>query len=344
MDFFEEDLSKNAEVKISFPERISRFIADNPWKFLISSLVIATVFSSVGIVGGEFSVSVDNKGWNSRGTLIANREVQLVVIRRNRRNLFNDEDGSVWNDLETNIKEGWKEKIEQVERRRRLNELPLFEGCDTEFYYSEDENVLSLDNVYAVWKTQPDDETTSVSTLDANVIKQICEADVKTLAALEANNACKASCGENKCLPGHSLSLVLHVYLELNELSCDALVEAYTSEVEEKFVAELADCSNEIRDDSFDPVTKSWGDAESCPELFRPSLLSSDFGLDGNQVNRYSTTYYDTYKTLDAAYEAHDDFDFGDGDLVEGAYGTLWDYFTDVYVDILLTYDMVSEV
>ena len=333
------------KMKLSIPERSARMIATHPWKMLIASLISANVLSYIGLVVGNFSVEVDDKGWRSRGTVIGDREMQRDVLRINRERLFNDKDGSAWEDVENNIQVGWvleDKEEEQTDSSRRLQEVPPFlEGCDPTFYYSPE--LLFKDNVYAMWKADPDAETTSASTLDANIIKQICEADAKTLAALEANNACKAECGGNKCLPGHSLSLVLHVYLGLEELSCDALTEAYTSDVQAEFTSKLADCSNEIRD-SFDPITKTWGNDESCPELFRSSLLASDFGLNGNLINRYSTTYYNTVDTRIEAYEAHDDFGFGDGVLIQAAYGTLWDFFSDAYVDSLLTRDMVSYV
>ena len=337
-----KDSSKTIDQKMSVPERMARIIATHPWKMLIASLVFATILSYIGLVVGDFSVEVDNKGWRSRGTVIGDREMQTDVLRLNRESLFNDKDGSAWEDLENNIQTGWVVDTEEEndDFARRLQEVPSFlEGCDPTFYYSPE--MLFRDNMYAMWKTEPEEETTYVSTLDAKILKQICEADTKTLAALEANNACKVECGGNKCLPGHSLSLVLHVYLGLEELSCDALVEAYTTEVQEEFTSKLADCSNEIRD-SFDPVTRTWENDESCPELFRSSLLSSDFGLDGNLVNRYSTTYFNTADTRSEAYEAHDDFGFGDGVSLQGAYGTLWDFFSDSYVDSLLTRDMVS--
>ena len=340
----EENVESSAETKeekIPLSEKMARFIAKYPWRFLISTLTIATAFSFIGIVGGKFEVAIDNEGWISRNTLIGDREMQTNLIKINRKELFNDEDGSVWYDLENNIQTGFIDvEDDSFERRRRNEELPSFlDGCEIDFYFSE--NFLTRDNVFSVWKTEPDKATTSVSTLDVDVVKQICEADAKTLAALEANNACKAECGDSKCLPGHSLSLVLHVYLGLDDLSCDALVEAYTNEVKEEFVAKLADCSNEIRE-SFDPVTKTWGEDLSCPPLFRSSLLASDFGLDGNLVNRYSTSYYNTFETVDEAFKIHDDFGFGDGILVQNSYGTLWDKFGDLHVDSLLTRDMVS--
>lgn len=98
--------------------KVSRSMAKNPWKFLLGSLVSATALSVIGITVGKFSLAVENDGWRSRQTLIANREIQAHLINNNRNTLFNDHDGSAWESLENNKKEGWT-----FEDRRRLSVL-----------------------------------------------------------------------------------------------------------------------------------------------------------------------------------------------------------------------------
>eukprot|EP00966_Prymnesium_polylepis_P121309 2803661-Prymnesium_polylepis.1 len=44
-------------------------------------MLASVILSAIGLIVGEFSVSADNDGWSSRGTTIANREVQFDRLR-----------------------------------------------------------------------------------------------------------------------------------------------------------------------------------------------------------------------------------------------------------------------
>ena len=90
-----------SEEKESIPVRVSKFTARNPWKVYAGTLVVAFVISTLGMVLGDFNIAVDNDGWRSRGTLIADRAFQAQKIDQNDEDLINDADGELWEVLET---------------------------------------------------------------------------------------------------------------------------------------------------------------------------------------------------------------------------------------------------
>ena len=85
----------------SFLERYSVRIARRPCLHFWIALVVCLGIGMVGLVLGDFSVAVDNAGWYSRGTLIADRHQQYRLVDVYRPALFADQDGSFWENLET---------------------------------------------------------------------------------------------------------------------------------------------------------------------------------------------------------------------------------------------------
>ena len=55
------------------------------------SFLIALTLSIVGFVFGEFTVAADNAGWQSRGTLISDRQTQIMLVTYNLVNLTRDD-------------------------------------------------------------------------------------------------------------------------------------------------------------------------------------------------------------------------------------------------------------
>ncbi len=88
---------------LSLPQRYATSMANRPWTHLIVAFVVAIVLSFVGLRFGDFTVAIDNAGWWSRGTLIANRSTQQIVINQNRRELFFDTTGEAWEELRTAV-------------------------------------------------------------------------------------------------------------------------------------------------------------------------------------------------------------------------------------------------
>jgi len=101
-----EHETQGATITRSTPVKVAMAMARSPWKFLLGSLLSATVFSLIGLVVGKFSIAVENDGWKSRQTLNSNRDIQRTMLMDNQELLFDDEDGSEWEFLENNKKKG----------------------------------------------------------------------------------------------------------------------------------------------------------------------------------------------------------------------------------------------
>eukprot|EP00979_Chaetoceros_neogracilis_P017965 scaffold10546_cov266-Chaetoceros_neogracile.AAC.3 len=375
--------------------RIARTTARNPWKCLMGALVVATALSVIGLVVGDFTIEVDNKGWRSRGTYIADSEMQAEVMNLNRKQLFEDTDGSYWEYLQTTTTEGYieledrdedydsrkligmhdskKERndgfmnrfdpfqgakdtfrklmIRRSDKKRdtsnKFRNLALEDTCDVS-WYDDYEAILGQDHVLGLWKVQPNLETATLSALDNEVMSQICQAEMNTLKIMQDAKACE-TCSDGKCLPPLSLVLLLRNKLNDHESSCEDLMIAYTSDVQEAFTAELVTCTNEYVA-NFDTTSLSPGSTPSCPAGFQPTLVDFFFGKDGNTKLRITSSYFNTYDTsLDAngkekreqdLYKVFQKFDGADGNTVKGVYDTVSEAFNTIYVDNLVISDM----
>ena len=85
----------------------AKAMARNPWTHLLTALVLSIAISVIGFVAGNFSVTADNAGWQSRGTLISDRQTQALLVLRNEDRLA-EEGESAWNDLINNVQPGWE--------------------------------------------------------------------------------------------------------------------------------------------------------------------------------------------------------------------------------------------
>lgn len=322
----------------SLAEKLSRVTARNPLKVLFGTLTLSIVLSAIGVIVGNFKVEVDNKGWRSRGTVIANREMQNEVIERIRDDLFTDTDGSVWDDVQTNPVRGYESlKGREDGVRRNL----FIDGCDANKYYS---NMLSKKNLFAVYNIEAEEDSSVKSILDPDVLFAICEAETKTHKALEENGVCGGCDDSTKCLPPHSLLLVLRRYVDGLDLSCSDLKEKYTQSVQENFTNDLVECTQGILE-TYDSATKTFESPASCPPSFQVSLVDRKFGVDGNTLLRYSSSYFITYEADDEAlYKVKPEYGFTDTNIVTSTYDTSSEVQTELYVDSILLADMALAV
>jgi len=88
-------------------QKTSKCVARNPCLFLWIAMMISIGLSLVGLIVGEFAVEVESEGWWSRGTLQANRQMQMTLVIAKSNALLNSEDDSVWNDLLLNNQAGF---------------------------------------------------------------------------------------------------------------------------------------------------------------------------------------------------------------------------------------------
>lgn len=115
-----EEFPPSHNVLERFLQNYSRRMARRPGRHLLCALLVAVALSVIGMVVGNFSVAVDNDGWVSRGTEIADRSNQLKLVDWNKESLFFDETGEVWATLMENVQPGW-EALDENFRRRRLD-------------------------------------------------------------------------------------------------------------------------------------------------------------------------------------------------------------------------------
>jgi len=328
-----EDANKTEPLKKkSIASKIARWIGRNPRKALAGSFIVSTIFSYIGIVVGNFEIAVDNDGWRSRGTIIANREMQNEVVLMYRNALFNDMEG-IWERLQENVQICFT--AVQGIRRRNLQVTDL-DNCDVS-RYSNDRFLFT--NLFAAYKTESSEESTSVSILNPDVLLQICEAESATNQALEENGVC-GGCQDNKCLPPLSLILVLRSQLNGFEMTCDELIQVYTEPVQEAFVDSLVACTNDILE-TFDPIAMIYSENVTCPTFFFPSMVDNKFGLNGNTMLRHSSSYFitDEYNGKDT-YDFRSQFGKTDGKLVSSTYDTYFEEHNEIYVDSILASDM----
>ena len=112
-------------------QRQAMRVAHRPCTYLWVALLISLTISVLGLYFGDFTVTVDNAGWNSRGTLIADRHTQFLLTHLNRHELFEDDTGEVWQDLMDNVQPSWETDDDEINeddnagnwrRTRRLGE------------------------------------------------------------------------------------------------------------------------------------------------------------------------------------------------------------------------------
>lgn len=248
---------------------------------------------------------------------------QLVGMLKN--SLFNDEDGSAWDDFENNV----VTVNTDTSSRRRLDD-----SCDSTKFYS---TMLSKDNLFAVYKVQG-----TKSILDPDVLfDQICEAETKTHEALKEYDVCSKCDGDDQeCLAPVSLVWLLRLNYGRMGSSCSELKEFYTTAIQEQFTNTLYQCTSEVLE-SFDSTSQMY-DAPSCPLGFQVSMVDTEFGVDGNRILKYSSSYFFTYTIKERKlYKVRSKYGRTDSNVVSVAYDTLREDQNNIETNKALLQDMV---
>ncbi len=326
---------------------IATCMARNPTKCMLVSLLVVSFISIIAFYFGDFRISVDNKGWRSRGTLISKREMQRELVVRLQNELFYDTDGSVWEEVENNVLDVSSEKKKSTSTtnvRRSLNDgggegrnthTNLTFSCDSSELYST--MLLKDDNLFAVYKAQG-----SRSILDPEVLFEICEAETKTHEALIKNDVCSKCGGE--CLPPVSLVWILRLkYGKLNS-TCDELQEFYTQDIQEEYTDLMLQCTSDILK-NYDSATQTYSEHDlNCPPGFQVSLVDTQFGVDNNNVLKHSSSYFFTYSiNKKELFKVRPEYAMTDKEFVSVAYDNLREDQNGLYTDKALLDDMVSQ-
>lgn len=330
-------------------------MARTAWIHLNISLMVSVVLSALAMTVGDFEPSVDNAGWQSRGTLIADRQTQLMLTEAYHEYLFfGGEDA--WKDLLNNVQPGWdtdaigsqtdsdRRQLEISSDRfrstyskrqipfhldsRLLQTTDFLEGCDLSWYTNW--TALEVEtHLWPIWKA----ESNSDSILDPVLLRDLCIAESNTQSILETQGLC-FGCDEG-CLPPYSV--VLYARLMVPDgftLGCEELSEqwnVYQAQTEQQWAQCVADLKA-----VYDP-NGSYEFPESCPLGFSPTLVEENF--DKTVSMAYTSSIFATSENVDELYDLVDSFDHGSNKIV-GAYDTQYEDFNMIFTDSSVGRDM----
>ena len=352
--------------------RQSRRVARSPCYYLLGCMFMAIVLGAIGMTVGEFAVSANTGGWNSRGTLLSNREAQSLIVSIHLEDLFSGDD-AVWTRLMNNVLPGWEDDDDDAESGRRLQdfsasvmpetwmdylkptasrtlnarsgERPLeltprllqdldsaLEDRGCDTTWYNSTDLTDESRLWPVWKTT----ASSTSILDSRVLRDICVAESKTQEYLEKNNLC-FGCDEG-CLP--PISIVMYARLVVTDgwsLSCEDLAEAW-----KPFVTQVQDewtvCVKDVKN-NFDPNDSDQKLPEACPVSFYTTFVEEFFDKGKSQ---YTSSIFATRGDgVEDLYDHVDKFDTAkSSSVVDGTYDTQNEEFNVLFVDTTLVTDM----
>ena len=103
----EDVVSSSVNQYDTFGVRQAKRMARNPCTYLLVALGVSIVLSALAMTVGDFSVAIDNAGWWSRGTLISNRQTQIMLTDSYQEYLFYFGE-EAWDELLNNVQPGWE--------------------------------------------------------------------------------------------------------------------------------------------------------------------------------------------------------------------------------------------
>eukprot|EP00934_Nitzschia_sp_Nitz4_P004646 Nitzschia sp. Nitz4//scaffold228_size32365//15936//19222//NITZ4_007906-RA/size32365-augustus-gene-0.41-mRNA-1//-1//CDS//3329542819//4636//frame0 len=364
------------EPSIGFFGNVAMRIARYPHTHMWTSLILAVVIGMIGMVVGDFSVSADNAGWQSRGTLIADRHTQVMLTEGNVEELFFGGD-AVWEDLLNNVQPGWESDDDEESRRlgdatqlmhsripvpdtlfslfrpradriefgREIshNKLPFHLTPDLERKLQENLDVNGCD---MDWYTSGN--MTSESRLwpvwkardrQSSVLDQGLLSEIcEAEANTQAHLEAEGLCisCDSGCLPPYSI--VLYARLTVDDGFSLSCTELAEAwgPIQPDVESQWTTCVEDIN--NFYDITSDGPLPESCPDYFSPDFVEDGFSEDGKSA--FTSSIFATIDDIDSLYDELDNYDKA-GELVQGAYDTQLEDFLDIYLDEVLNRDMI---
>ncbi|GAX18141.1 hypothetical protein FisN_25Hh123 [Fistulifera solaris] len=355
-DEVDEMMSKRQK-ELSFLQRRAVHLAERPYLYFGVALLISLILSVIGMVVGEFTVSVDQTGWLSRGTMISERHAQYILSYHNREKLHQDETGEVWDDLLNNVQPGWESSV-----RRRLS-ANLDEHLDTQIetsdFYRKLQNARSssvLANCDLSWYGKrmlggrhlwPVGKVKDVAKdndvlLNHETFLDLCHSEQKTQKFLEHNGLC-FGCGGNGCLPPYSIIFYARLTVP-NGLYSDCVTLAADWETynvnNPDFRNGLYDCVDDLKT-TYDFTRDGSTLPSTCSNHFAPTLIDTKF--DASNPLTYTSSIFATKVDDDSIQLLFDNvhnFDKGT-ERIEAAYDTKREHFVQLEINRVLFTDMV---
>jgi len=322
---------ENKQAK-SCVKKVAGMIGRKPGLFLATTLFPCIIFTILAVTLGNLNITVDNKGWKSRGTLAANREMQNDLLFKYQEDLYYDSfidlpgegagsNDSPWDYIQENVASGF---VNIGTYGRKIMEVESDQSCNSEWYSLRGQS--NQNSLLAVWKANSE-----LSILDTNVLIDICKAERRTVESLEEHDFCRLC--ESSCLAPFSLVTAISIHLALDDgATCEDFIAAYSPKQSE-ITQSLVTCANARRTSG------------SCNfSLFGTHLVDADFGVQGNTVLKFSSSYLYTSSNIDIAeaenlLNIYDTFGTSDSNLFQGVYDTDYNNFNDLAQNIIMVKD-----
>jgi hypothetical protein len=357
----------------AFLERQAKRVARNPCTHLCTFLFLGIALSAVAIIVGEFSVSANTGGWNSRGTLIADRQTQLMLVDFNQVDLLYGGE-EVWDELINNVQSGWEDDDDDStdDERRRLAQASVSrDEVETlsDWITPKADRLMTKNDRRT--RHLPFDMTPSMQRRLQDQILPNCdksfyhpsnlteeshlwplwEVQPPATTALDPDvihDICVAEqetqkhleekglcfgCEEG-CLPPYSIVFYARLVIDNGmAMSCEELRGAWAP-LQPLIEQEWTTCVEDIKNQASDAE----GLPESCPEEFMPTLVAGNF--DETSKTLYTSSIFATHwsDTVEL-YEEVDHYDKGSR-TVEGVYDTQYEDFVNIYTEDSLSRDM----
>jgi len=347
-----------------FWQRQAIRMARMPRVYLAVSAILSIVLSVIAFTVGGFDASVDNKGWQSRGTLIADRQTQLMMAESYQQYLFSG-GPSAWDDLSNNVQPGWQgnnlsgeadESLEDTgtnssrllidvgddfslspmvghrklssQMRNRL-EAEL-DGCNVDWYFNYTQREED-EHLWPIWRA----ESPSTNLFQPSLLYDVCVAEQNTQRVLEAKGLCFGC--ETGCLPPFGTVLNARLIVDNGfQMDCKELSDSWGT-YQEATENTWATCVKDVKE-AFDP-NNEWEMPESCPVGFSTALVEENFDVN-KWMTLTSSIYATREKDVEALYEIVDEFDQGT-DAVTGVYDTQYEGFNQIFTDAVVARDMI---
>jgi len=358
----------------AFLERQAKRVARNPCTHLCTSLLLGIALSVIAMIVGEFSISANSGGWQSRGTLIADRQTQLMLVDFNQENLLYGGE-EVWDELINNVQPGWEDDDDDAtdEDRRRLTQVSASregeEDTSAHWLTPRSDRLLTRDEARtrklpfemtpALQRRLQDQDLpncdmgfyTPTNLTDETHLWPLWEVQSSAQTALDPDvirDICvaeqetqrhleaKGLCFgcEEGCLPPYSVVFYARLVVDNGMTMSCDELRDAWAPLQTSTEEEWKTCVEDIKSQPGDAE----GLPESCPEGFMPTLVAESFDITGK--TRYTSSIFATHwSDIDELYEEVEEYDRGSG-TVEGAYDTQYEDFVNLYIEESLNRDM----
>jgi len=310
-------------------------------------------------------VEFDQNDWLSRGSLVAMRHQQTLMIRKKRQDLVNG-DAALWDDLTQNVQPSWWTETEEEDDngqrlleeeqekpmpqpnsikpvfQRRLEELQqtgsnstvnglkrIVDQCDLDLYSEYRQRRL-----WPKWKVT----SSTASALDPDVLHDLCVSERHTQALLEDHGLC-FGCNDG-CLPPYSV--VLYARLKVDgdgfNMDCRKLADAWAP-LQSKYEKRWTKCIHDMTEAKTGvegPMPKS------CDPYFTVALVDESFPSTG-RVEYTSSVFMTLHDKKQELYDLRSQYDRG-SDKITGKFDTQYEDFVTFYANEVLPQDMILAV